>query len=329
MKGTITANQIRPGKNKTIKGVSGSGKPQLRFAAQSDVAHCTHCGHPKHVRQDSEIALPDDFNSWCAGQVEKLLAAAGQGALETTSSDIRGHNLRASASLPGIGGITGLSGKLVVGRNTAWCWLHEDRDMPLVAALKWAWVVGVDATELFSKKLTVDELVYRPLPDPIKVRKKKTRNASVPPNSTLLYLTALKLAATNPFIAPRVDELVKQSGVHLKHPAFKDPQFVRLMQRLRNHERNFLHKERVWREVLDVHNAALKVIARGSRVTRRRVGSEMTKPGCFCGPLARAYLKWFKKRTQNAKLPLGPKRIPVDVRAYWDLVRHSETTKGS
>jgi hypothetical protein len=52
------------------------------------------------------------------------------------------------------------------------------------------------------------------------------------------------------------------------------------------------------------------------------------RPGSFCGPLARAYLKWFIRRTRNAKLPLGPKHVPIDVRAYWGLIRQSETTKG-
>jgi len=200
--------------------------------------------------------------------------------------------------------------------------------MPSAAAVKWAWLVGVDLPRLFSTKLVVEDLTFTPLPDATKEQKKKDRNKPVPPDSTGLYLAALKLSTANPFIAPRLGELVRQAGIHFKHPALKETQFIRLMNRLRNYERHFVHKERVWREVADVHSAALKVLAQSGRLTRRRVGSEMARPGSFCRPLARAYLKWFKKRIRNAKLPLGPKRVPFDVRAYWNFVAHSAATKG-
>ena len=113
---------------------------------------------------------------------------------------------------------------------------------------------------------------------------------------------------------------MKASGVHLKHDAFKDVHFIRLIGALREKERVFLHKERVWREVGNVHAAAIKVATKKLPLGRHRVAAEMAKPGCFGGNLARDYLRWLKHRLAAGDTRvLTPKRVPLDVRAYWDL----------
>jgi hypothetical protein len=143
-------------------------------------------------------------------------------------------------------------------------------------------------------------------------------------------LATLKLAAANPFMAPRRSELAVISGVHLKHPAFKDAHNKKLIHRLRERESIFFRKELIWREVSQVHVAAIKVVKSGCRLSRSRVGREMEKPGCFCGHLARAYLSRFKYRLkQGEEHLLQPKQSPLDVRAYWSFETSAKITKGS
>ncbi|MBK9989357.1 MAG: hypothetical protein IPP19_01140 [Verrucomicrobia bacterium] len=200
--------------------------------------------------------------------------------------------------------------------------------MPLLAALRWSWIVGVDLPRLFSAKLSPKDFVLNPLPEKNRDTRKRPRNPAVAVDSTALFLAALKLSAYNPFIAPRRPELVNESGVNLKHPAFKERYFVRLMRRLRDRERLFKHKELVWREVMGVHNAALKIASRGKRLTRLSVSQEMAKnPGCIGGTVARSYLDWLKKRSKASNLPIGLKRVPFDVRAYWCLMQKSGTAR--
>jgi hypothetical protein len=56
----------------------------------------------------------------------------------------------------------------------------------------------------------------------------------------------------------------------------------------------------------------------------------MEKPGRFGGRLTRDYLAWLKKRlTAGDQGVLRPKRIPLDVRAYWALNDSEKTTKGA
>jgi len=139
-------------------------------------------------------------------------------------------------------------------------------------------------------------------------------------DSTALYVAALKLSAANPFIAPRVRDLEEASGTHYEHPAWKDHHFVRLIAQLRGKEHRFLKKEYVWRIVGDVHAAALKVIGMSRSPGQGTLRPHMNFPGSLCGAIARSYLKWLKRRYRAGDLSVrGPKRIPVDVRAYWSL----------
>lgn len=115
-------------------------------------------------------------------------------------------------------------------------------------------------------------------------------------------------------------ELERHAGVHPKHAAFKDVHFVRLIQTLRERERKFRHKARIWREVSDVHAAAIKAAAKYPRFGRNRLAAEMAKPGCLAGPLARNYLFWLKRKlAAGDKSVLRPKVVPLDVRAFWEL----------
>lgn len=245
---------------------------------------------------------------------------SGQGDLETRHMDVRTHNLKLSSQVPEINGITCLSTKLGVGRTTAHSWLNEGRSMPLDSALKWAWIVGTDLSRLFSAKLEAAELSYRALPEYLAQRSRPMRRPPVSNDSTALYLATLKLSAANPFMAPRVRDLEEASATHEKHPAWKDPQFMRLITQLREKERRFLKKEHVWRIVGDVHAAAIKVISIDKSPGQLTLRPYMRSPGSLCGITARSYIKWLKRRYRAGDHSvLRPKRIPVDVRAYWSL----------
>lgn len=149
---------------------------------------------------------------------------------------------------------------------------------------------------------------------------RQPRRTPVPAESTALYLAALRLSATDPFHAPRRSELAQLSGVQFKHPAYKDVHFIRLIAALREKERVFAHKERVWREVCGVHAAAIKAASKNLRLGRTRVAQQMGKHRCIGGLLARKYLRWIKIRlARGDTLVLSPKKVPLDVRAFWDL----------
>lgn len=293
-------------------------KPQQQFSGKSDILLCVHCGASKSEGIATQGC--DEFGAWTTTQAGLLIETARTGQLVSTNIDVRSHNLRITTELNGIGGITGLAKHLRTGRTTPWSWLNEDRAMPLEMAARWAWLVGASIPELFSRKLDLDELNFRGLPESFVQSPKATRNKSVPHDSPKLYLTALQLHAANPFVAPRTWDLVRNSGVHLKHPAFREIHFRRLMRGMRNRERVFRHKERVWREICDVHSASIRVANRGDRLGRHRVGAEMVKPGHFGGDLARKYLRWFKARlSAGDRTVLEPKIVPADVRAFWSL----------
>jgi hypothetical protein len=110
--------------------------------------------------------------------------------------------------------------------------------------------------------------------------------------------------------------------------AFKDRHFWMLIRQLRERERLFFRKERVWREISAVHAGAISAVSKGRRLSRRSTASEMQKPGSFCGKLARSYLAWLKRRLRAGdRSVLRPKHVPLDVRAYWSLEKASKITK--
>ena len=96
-----------------------------------------------------------------------------------------------------------------------------------------------------------------------------------------------------------VGDLEEASGTHVKHLAFRDPLFLRLIARLRENERRFLKKERIWRTVGDVHAAAIKAISANKRLVSGSVRMFMENPGSLNGPLGRSYLRWMKRRCQE------------------------------
>lgn len=298
----------------------GCGRTPRLFSTRSSVLHCDHCGCNKGTVPSAKIesSVPADFGVWQSRQIEDLLKAVSGKGLVTRELGPRAHNLRVSASLPEIRGVTGLARELGLGRSTPWGWLNEDRIMPLKSATRWAWITGTSLRQLFFEGLPQDALRFRPLPEAVFSRHKRSRRPVVPTGSTALFLAALRLSAENPFLAPKKCALEKASGVHSKHVAFKDVHFIRLIGSFRERERRFLRKERIWREITDVHGAAINVVSKRLPLGRHRVAAEMSKPGSFGGALARAYLRWLKSRLA-AGHPIRPKIVPLDVRAYWDL----------
>jgi hypothetical protein len=272
---------------------------------------------------EPELGLPpqdDDFSYWSSKQVAALLSRASRGDLETRHVDVRNHNLKLSYKVPEIDDTKCLSELVGMGQATVLTWIRVGRRMPLESALRWTWATGVDLPSLFSVKLKASDLKFRPLPSGIARRRRLKRREQVPNDSTSLFLATLKLAAANPFNAPRVRDLEIASGTHEQHPSFRHPQFLRLINRLRKNERQFAKKERVWRIIGDVHAAAIKAAGKGKRLGRGSVSMFMDNPGSFAGSLARSYLKWLKRRCRAGdQSVLRPKRIPVDVRAYWSL----------
>jgi hypothetical protein len=286
------------------------------------VVRCVHCGSPKIQRVGAETAEMGSFEAWGARQVGALLAAANAGTLVTTSLDVRSHNVAVSSKLPEVGGITHLGLNLRLGRTTTCGWQNNGRRIALGLAVRWAWLIGVDLPVLFSRKLGASELRFTPLPGDLTGPRqgRAARRPSVPEDSAALYLSVLRLSSKNPFLAPTVPELVRETGVHVKHPAFKEPSFLRLLGRLRAKTRRFRKKERLWREFCDIHQAASKVLLTGKRLSRRRVAKEMKCPGSFRGALSQRYLDWFKDRHCGQKKSCPkPMRPPVEIRAYWTL----------
>jgi hypothetical protein len=144
----------------------------------------------------------------------------------------------------------------------------------MVDIAAWSWVTGCSAVNLLSRRIERAEVCLRPLPSG--VSQKTPRKAPVPPDSTILYRTVLQLGAENPFRAPRLQQLEQQAGVHLKHPAFQDPQYQRLIQKLRRQERVFTEKVRIWKEVSEIHAAVLELVTAGKRWGRSSVAASMS-----------------------------------------------------
>lgn len=300
------------------------GRAPRLFTTKSSVTHCDHCGGSKLLLPETPDT--DDastgFELWQSQQIADLLGGISEGELALRASEPRRHNLQLSALMPEVRGVTGLARELGLGRSTPWGWLHKGRTIQLKSAARWAWVTSTTLRQLFFERLSADTPKFQPLPPSIVSRRSRPHRPSVPMDSTALYLTALRLASVNPFLAPKVPALEEGSGVHVKHPAFKDVHFVRLMSTFRDRERRFLHKERVWREISDVHAAAVKVAGQRRTVSRHRVAAAMAKPGSFGGLIARSYLQWFNARiAAGDSRVLQPKQVPLDVRAYWDLQR--------
>jgi hypothetical protein len=202
--------------------------------------------------------------------------------------------------------------------------------MTVDSVVQLAWLAGVDAPRLLDEKLAVSDFKFRPLPDAIVHKTKPVRKAAVAADSPVLYITALQISARNPFMAPRTNEMLKIAGVHLKHPTFRDVHFRSLMSHLRSRERRFRHKEKVWFEVTQIHVAAAKVANRGESLSRARVGLALENPGSCAGTLARSYLGWIKRRLKAGDSEvLNPKRVPLDVRAYWIMQKAQKSTKGT
>jgi len=302
------------------------GKPQRAFAANSSIRHCVECGVFKSQKRKEpekngtpEMALAVHVST----ELTAMLEAASNGVIGKDSRDIRDHNLRVCASIETVGGVTGLSKLMGRSRRTCLGWLekHEARMVDIAA---WSWVTSCSAVNLLSRRIERSEVCLRPLPSG--VSQKAPRKTPVPPDSTILYRTVLQLGAENPFRAPRLQQLEQRAGVHLKHPAFQDPQYQRLIQRLRRQERVFTEKVRIWREVTEIHVAVLELVAAGKRWGRSSVAASMrSNPGRFGCKLARGYLNWMRTQVKRGNQGvLKPKKIPLDVRAYWDWQKSKE-----
>jgi len=103
-----------------------------------------------------ESGVPDDFGLWQSRQIEDLLGAVSGQGLAIRELDPRAHNLKMSASLPEIRGVTGLARELGLGRSTPWGWLNEDRAIQLKSATRWAWATGTSLSRLLKKSLKLD-----------------------------------------------------------------------------------------------------------------------------------------------------------------------------
>ena len=294
-------------------------KPQL-FSTKSSIVRCSRCGHLKAGTHLGNSA-PDlgMFEVWCSREARKFLHETLDGKMARAEDGVHLHNLSISVQKCG-SGMTGLSRSLKLGGTTVRSWFVDGRCMPLGTALRWGWMSGVGLAPLFSVKLSNDSIIHRELSSKIIPREIPKREIPISGGDTLLYLTALKQSAGNPFVAPRKVALSAESGIHMQHAAFSHPAFRKLMKRLKEKERLFSKKERVWREINEVHNAAIRVVENGRNLSRRQVSAEMNKPGIFCGPLARAYFNWLKKRVeQNASEILQKKKIPMEIQVYWEL----------
>ena len=307
---------------------SACKKPQKFYARRSDILKCVCCGT---VRFPSGSPVPpleghgDRFENWASKQTLNLICRASENGLETRHIDVRNHNLRLSTKIEGMAGVTGLSTRLGIGRTTVRSWIKHCGRAPLDSALRWAWVVDADVAVLFSRKLQPSELSFRLLPAEKAKRTRPQRRKPLATDSEALYLATLRLAAANPFRAPRIQDLKQSSGAHEKHQTFRDPHDLRLIRRLRKNERVFRMKERVWRIVTDVHSASIKASTIKKRLGQGSLRSFMNAPGAFSGPLARSYLRWLKRRYKAGDASVrAPKRVPVDVRAYWSLTEASK-----
>lgn len=296
------------------------GQAPRLFRIRSSLLRCDHCGAQKHNPAfNTEPEAGGEFGLWQSRQIEKLLEEVAAVTVMPTNTEMRDRNLRISADHREIRGITGLARELKQSRSTPWGWVNDHRCMPLESASRWAWVTTTSIRQLLLTEISPQEIQFRPLPLIIKARIRRHRSV-IPPNSTAIYLATLKLAGEAPFAAPTLTAIRQTSGVHEKHEGFRDVHFVRLLAALQQRSENFRHKELVWREVADVHTAAIEIVALGLPLGRRRVAVRMKAPQCLNGGRARDYLRWFKRRHSLGDMNvLRPKKIPLDVRAYWAL----------
>ncbi len=191
--------------------------------------------------------------------------------------------------------------------------------MDLRYALRWSWLVGIGLDRLLSEKISGADLRLRPVPKTC-AREPKSRRKREPVDTQLVMQATLMLAEQNPFKAPRLDEIMRASGIYPKHPAYRHPDFVSFLKRLWLKERRIVHKQRVWREVVDVHEAAIKVVESNQPISQKAVEQAMAQPGSFASPIARNYFAWFTKRVKSGdRGVLRPKVAPPDVKAFWAI----------
>lgn len=302
--------------------------PRL-FSINSSILRCDRCGGLKSARasREDEAKALEGFGLWQSRQLEQLLGAVSGGNITTREFDVRAHNIRMTMSLPQIRGVTGLGPVLGLGRTTCGSWLNHDRSFPLKIAVRWAWITETNLVDLFSKKLPLEAFSFRPLPEASRSRPRLPYRPAVGADSTALYLATLRLAAANPFVAPKISQLESESGVHKKHLLFREVHFRRLIAQLRERERVFQRKVNVWRVVSNVHEAARRVVAKKLPLGRHRVEVELDDKSCMGGSLGRNYVRWLKDRLAHRDTRvLSPKRVPLDVRSYWDFTKKGSGT---
>ena len=305
----------------------GCGALQSYQAANSDLRACWSCGASRTAAQVP--VRPDEileFELWSAEQINRLFAVVADVSLGRASPKLWPRNVQTIADIPEVGGITCLGKTLNASRTSAWSWANDGIGATLPYALRLAWVAGVDLHRLFTTELVADDLHFRPLPEAGASPQRRRRRPVLPADTPELYLATLRCAGTLPFGVPTVTQLERESGVHRKHPAFREAAFLRLIRSARERAAKFQRKERVWRDVCDIHQAALAVVGDNKRPTARNVGSRMHTPGTLVGLRARRYLAWLRRRWK-AQEPgaLLPKIVPMDVRAFWAMQEHQRS----
>lgn len=289
--------------------------------ANCDLRTCWSCGASRVA--DQSVARTDkisEFELWSARQINRIFAAVAEVAPGHANSKLWPRNVQTIAGIPEIRGITCLGKMLHASRTAAWSWANDGIGATLPYALRLAWVAGVDLHRLFTTELFADELHFQSLPEEGARPQRRRRRPVLPADTPELYLATLRCAGTVPFGVPTVAQLELASGIHCKHPAFREAAFLRLIRACRERAAKFQRKERVWRDVCDIHQAALAVVAESKRPTARNVGGRMRTPATLVGLRARRYLAWFRRRWK-AQEPgaLLPKKVPMDVRAFWAM----------
>lgn len=308
-------------KTRLVDRCPACGAIQSYQNANCDLRTCWSCGASRTAAQMP--VRPDEiseFELWSAEQINRLFAAVADVAHGRVSPKLWPRNVQTIAAIPEIGGITCLGKILKASRTSAWSWANDGIGATLPYALRLAWVAGVGLHRLFTTELVADDLHFRSLPEVDANTQRRHRRPAVPADTPELYLATLRCAGTIPFGVPTVAQLERESGVHCKHPAFREAAFLRLIRSARERAARFQRKERVWRDVCDIHQAALAVVAESKRPTSRNVGGRMRTPATLVGLRARRYLAWFRRRWK-AQEPgaLLPKKVPMDVRAFWAM----------
>jgi hypothetical protein len=289
--------------------------------SNADLRTCWSCGASRIAgQQRPDLEEVAEFEFWSAKQIHGLFAVVDDLVPENVSPKLWSRNVQTIADNSEIGGITCLGKILHAGRTSARSWSCSGIGATLPNALRLAWVAGVDLSRLFITELEAHDLRFRPLPEAGPRFLRRPRRPIAPCDTPVLYLATLRCAGRTPFGVPTVAELERESGVHRKHPAFREAAFLRLISSARERAAKFQRKERVWRDVCDIHQAALAVVAESKRPTARNVGGRMRTPATLVGLRARRYLAWLRRRWK-AQEPgaLLPKIVPMDVRAFWAM----------